>query len=148
MGQTALAAISELERDRQEGLVVQSSLQFLTQAKCDPRQCLAGAAGFEPANAGTKNRCLTTWRRPSRRLAARSRAAAERRLIATENVLKRGSGALRADWANFTGFVVGVELFDRNRPAKQIALQLVASELTHRFGLAVRFDAFRRRFHA
>ena len=28
---------------------------------------LAGAAGFEPANAGTKNRCLTTWRRPSRR---------------------------------------------------------------------------------
>ena len=25
---------------------------------------LAGAAGFEPANAGTKNRCLTTWRRP------------------------------------------------------------------------------------
>src|SRR6185437_11595261 len=29
---------------------------------------LAGAAGFEPANAGTKNRCLTTWLRPSRRL--------------------------------------------------------------------------------
>jgi site-specific DNA recombinase len=28
---------------------------------------MAGAAGFEPANAGTKNRCLTTWRRPSRR---------------------------------------------------------------------------------
>src|SRR3954471_8162890 len=27
---------------------------------------LAGAAGFEPANAGTKNRGLTTWRRPSR----------------------------------------------------------------------------------
>src|ERR1700754_860954 len=26
---------------------------------------LAGAAGFEPANAGTKNRCLTTWRRPN-----------------------------------------------------------------------------------
>ena len=37
---------------------------------------LAGAAGFEPANAGTKNRCLTTWRRPSRR----SRLAGERRL--------------------------------------------------------------------
>ena len=28
-------------------------------------QRLAGAAGFEPANAGTKNRCLTTWRRPT-----------------------------------------------------------------------------------
>ena len=25
---------------------------------------MAGTAGFEPANAGTKNRCLTTWRRP------------------------------------------------------------------------------------
>ncbi len=25
---------------------------------------LAGAAGFEPADADTKNRCLTTWRRP------------------------------------------------------------------------------------
>ncbi len=30
------------------------------------RMDLAGAAGFEPANAGTKIRCLTTWRRPSR----------------------------------------------------------------------------------
>gem|GEM_PF-2019314 len=28
---------------------------------------LAGAAGFEPANAGIKSRCLTTWRRPSSR---------------------------------------------------------------------------------
>jgi hypothetical protein len=26
---------------------------------------MAGAAGFEPANAGTKNQCLTTWRRPN-----------------------------------------------------------------------------------
>ncbi len=25
---------------------------------------MAGAAGFEPANDGTKTRCLTTWRRP------------------------------------------------------------------------------------
>src|SRR3954463_5625171 len=33
----------------------------------EARRRLAGAAGFEPANAGTKNRCLTTWRRPSRR---------------------------------------------------------------------------------
>ena len=24
----------------------------------------SGAEGFEPANVGTKNRCLTTWRRP------------------------------------------------------------------------------------
>lgn len=26
---------------------------------------MAGVAGFEPANAGTKNRCLTTWRHPN-----------------------------------------------------------------------------------
>ena len=39
---------------------------------------LAGAAGFEPANAGTKNRCLTTWRRPSR-TAAYNRACRERK---------------------------------------------------------------------
>ena len=26
---------------------------------------LAGTAGFEPANAGTKTQCLTTWRRPN-----------------------------------------------------------------------------------
>lgn len=25
---------------------------------------MAGAEGFEPPNAGTKNQCLTTWRRP------------------------------------------------------------------------------------
>jgi hypothetical protein len=27
--------------------------------------CMAGTAGFEPANAGIKTPCLTTWRRPS-----------------------------------------------------------------------------------
>ncbi len=27
---------------------------------------LAGTAGFEPANASTKNWCLTTWRRPTK----------------------------------------------------------------------------------
>lgn len=26
---------------------------------------MAGAPGFEPGNVGTKNRCLTTWRRPN-----------------------------------------------------------------------------------
>ena len=45
---------------------------------------LAGAAGFEPANAGTKNRCLTTWRRPSRR---------ERGLIAGRLRVGRGSAS-------------------------------------------------------
>ena len=27
----------------------------------------AGAAGFEPADVGSKGRCLTTWRRPNAR---------------------------------------------------------------------------------
>src|SRR2546423_5222997 len=27
---------------------------------------LAGAEGFEPTNAGSKDRCLTTWRRPNK----------------------------------------------------------------------------------
>lgn len=26
---------------------------------------MAGAAGFEPAHGGTKNRCLTAWPRPN-----------------------------------------------------------------------------------
>ena len=26
---------------------------------------MAGAAGFEPTNAGSKDRCLTAWRRPN-----------------------------------------------------------------------------------
>ncbi len=30
---------------------------------------LAGTAGFEPANAGTKTQCLTTWRRPTNKRA-------------------------------------------------------------------------------
>ncbi len=30
------------------------------------RECeLAGAGGFEPPHADTKNRCLTAWRRPN-----------------------------------------------------------------------------------
>lgn len=29
-------------------------------------EMLAGALGFEPRYVGTKNRCLTTWRRPNR----------------------------------------------------------------------------------
>jgi hypothetical protein len=28
------------------------------------RTFFTGAGGFEPTNVGTKNRCLTTWRRP------------------------------------------------------------------------------------
>lgn len=33
----------------------------------DDDSLMAGSAGFEPANAGTKTQCLTTWRRPTER---------------------------------------------------------------------------------
>lgn len=29
---------------------------------------MAGAGGIEPTNAGSKNRCLTTWLRPNKKL--------------------------------------------------------------------------------
>jgi hypothetical protein len=34
-----------------------------------PKWPVVGAPGFEPGNGGTKNRCLTAWRRPSRVIA-------------------------------------------------------------------------------
>ena len=39
----------------------------MTNKKTPPgcKKFLAGTAGFEPANAGTKTQCLTTWRRPN-----------------------------------------------------------------------------------
>src|SRR6476619_6609820 len=56
------------------------------------RTRLAGAAGFEPANAGTKNRCLTTWRRPSA-----PASAGKRRLIPCAS--PKGSRAIAWHWA-------------------------------------------------
>ena len=37
---------------------------FLAAGQPKPWRRLAGAEGFEPPNAGTRNQCLTTWRRP------------------------------------------------------------------------------------
>ncbi len=37
-------------------------------AQFEPEGHLAGTEGFEPPNAGTKTRCLTTWRRPINRV--------------------------------------------------------------------------------
>ena len=46
-------------------------MRFITQKKVLEYQGLifvvAGAAGFEPTNVGTKSRCLTTWRRPNKK---------------------------------------------------------------------------------
>ena len=41
------------------------SIQSLNVGRAGDYFSLAGAQGFEPRNGGTKNRCLTTWRRPS-----------------------------------------------------------------------------------
>ncbi len=50
----------------QQGMMVgvKSDHQSLPDST-QPQVVMAGAAGFEPANGGTKSRCLTTWRRPS-----------------------------------------------------------------------------------
>ena len=33
-----------------------------------PLHLVAGVAGFEPTNVGTKSRCLTTWRHPIKKM--------------------------------------------------------------------------------
>lgn len=37
-------------------------------AKMTTLQNVAGVAGFEPTNVGTKSRCLTTWRHPIKKI--------------------------------------------------------------------------------
>lgn len=51
---TLSSASSKLLRQKKK-LPIGSNFNFLH---------LAGAKGLEPLNAGTKTRCLTTWRRP------------------------------------------------------------------------------------
>ena len=54
IGNRILAAVAEV--------ISQGERYFITIWKSIP---LAGAPGFEPGNADTKNRCLTAWRRPN-----------------------------------------------------------------------------------
>lgn len=45
-------------------------MRFITQKVLEYQGLIfvvAGAAGFEPTNVGTKSRCLTTWRRPNKK---------------------------------------------------------------------------------
>ena len=44
---------------------VQQGFMPLERHSSNRTDWLAGAAGFEPANGGTKSRCLTAWRRPN-----------------------------------------------------------------------------------
>lgn len=44
---------------------VQKQLISMHSERPDSEHKVAGAAGFEPAHADTKNRCLTTWPRPN-----------------------------------------------------------------------------------
>src|SRR5690349_24388049 len=90
---------------------------------------MAGAAGFEPANAGTKNRCLTTWRRPSRRARMSRGGGAYRRALPPE----KGLGSL-------LGGAGGPFRLGRHGMAEMEALQLGAAEIAHDVGLGGRFD--------
>ncbi len=49
---------------------------------------LAGAPGFEPGNGGTKNRCLTAWRRPNGGVYIIGTGDAGNRFCALEDILK------------------------------------------------------------
>ena len=46
-------------------MAVRKNQNFLTTHYYVMNSKLAGAPGFEPGNVDTKNRCLTTWRRPT-----------------------------------------------------------------------------------
>ena len=49
--------------------IITSELDFIIKKQgLKPKlHVVAGAAGFEPTNVGTKSRCLTTWRRPNKK---------------------------------------------------------------------------------
>ena len=59
---TRMAESAELESDTIPGTI---RLAGGPQTFWVHSPCLAGAAGFEPANAGVRDRCLTTWRHPN-----------------------------------------------------------------------------------
>src|SRR5918993_3221051 len=52
---------------------------------------LAGAPGFEPGNGGTKNRCLTSWRRPNGGVYIIGTGDAGNRFRTIEDILKDSS---------------------------------------------------------
>lgn len=96
---------------------------------------LAGAAGFEPANAGTKNRCLTTWRRPSRRIRMCGRGRAYRRALSREKSLCAEAGL------DFGQAACNLA-FDRSWKSKIMALELRATERAHGIRLYCSLNAF------
>ena len=53
---------------------------------------MAGALGFEPRNGGTKNRCLTTWRRPNGAVPTRETRGAQRDRRTAGSVLETPEG--------------------------------------------------------
>src|ERR1051325_8302299 len=60
---------------------------------------LAGAEGFEPTNAGSKDRCLTTWRRPSMSASCvRSPTVREGSYVTRALACARASDTVSAAW--------------------------------------------------
>src|SRR5437660_5174359 len=76
---------------------------------------LAGAEGFEPTNAGSKDRCLTTWLRPSI-LAEQSREEFARRtqrrfVVAAPNRLTRKRAPAGFEFDRLNGALLSVLIF-------------------------------------
>ena len=68
---------------------------------------LAGTEGFEPPNAGTKTRCLTTWRRPTGATEAVWRRNPAQTATSTffTHPMSRGSASNRYDFTVFLCFI-------------------------------------------
>src|SRR2546425_6676542 len=78
-------------------------------------QKLAGAEGFEPTNAGSKDRCLTTWLRPSI-LAEHTRDEFTRRtqrrfVVAAPNRLTRKRAPTSFEFDRLNGALLSVLIF-------------------------------------
>ena len=54
-----------LIKDRKADRLIRALAERTGQTVTEVVTTVAGAPGFEPGNGGTKNRCLTAWRRPT-----------------------------------------------------------------------------------
>ena len=63
MARSALLFASHLKTPRSKRPETRKNCPAISQC-LKYGKCVAGAAGFEPAHADTKNRCLTAWLRP------------------------------------------------------------------------------------
>lgn len=65
------------------------------------KEWMAGAPGFEPGYGGTKNRCLTAWRRPNWRAVYPSRDGAASQKVTRRALPVSGAAAMAAGWSGW-----------------------------------------------